>query len=424
MSWQQVYNVARREYVGWVRTKGFIISTLMLPAFMLIWVAIIPLITRTDVAALDLALLDTGTGIAAALGERLEQFDAPEVTVTEVTQVSSDRLEAERQRLSDLVRAEELDGYLVVEPDERQRVTARYYAQETSNPVFIGRLEGTVRSTALEDWLAGSGIDPDRIAALQGWDLAAVTISAAGEEAGGFEIGYARTMIFGFLLYIIVLMYGQQVANALIEEKSSRLVEIILGAVTATEFMVGKLGGVLGAVVTQLAIWIGLGLLVGLYLVPAFIVGAEATGFDLMQFLDPTVLFYFALLYLLGFLFYTTLYAGVASTCTSTQELSQVGMVPMMPFIVSFMLMFYAMTNPSALAARILSLFPPFTPMLMIARVNTRMPPAWEFWLGVLLLLLATAAVAWLASKVFRFALLMHGKRPTFGEVYRLLRAA
>ena len=180
----------------------------------------------------------------------------------------------------------------------------------------------------------------------------------------------------------------------------------------------------LGAALTQLVAWIGLALLIGLYLLPMFAIGAEANDLDLMSFFDPGLIFYFAILFLLGYVFYSVLYAVAASTCSTSEDFQQMAFPLAMPVMLSFFFVFYVITNPGSTITRVVSLFPPATPLVMLARINVLRPPLWEIWLGILLMALATAAAVWLAAKIFRFTLLMTGKRPSIGTVWRLLRAA
>ena len=152
-------------------------------------------------------------------------------------------------------------------------------------------------------------------------------LSDYGEQAGGFEAAFFSTFALAMLLYMAVIINGQGMATAIVEEKSSRLIEVILGAVTAGEFMAGKIIGVLGAGLTQLGIWVAVALVVVLQAI------------------------------------------------------------------------------------------------VMLARINILMPPLWEVWLSVALLLAASLAFAWAAGKIFRYALLMTGKRPTVPELLRVVRA-
>jgi ABC-2 type transport system permease protein len=288
----------------------------------------------------------------------------------------------------------------------------------------MSTLERAIRRVALQDYLQGSGLQSDRINALVAWDLEATTVSSEGEEEGGFARAYVSTFVLAMLLYMTVLIGGQQMGSSIIEEKSARLIELILGAVTFTEFIAGKITGVLAASLLQLGIWVLLSLLVGLYVLPALAVGAAMQGTDLMEFLDPSLLFYFAVLYLLGYTFYSAIYAAAASTGTSSEELQQIAFPLVMPMVASLMFVFYAITNPATTITRSVSLFPPATPLVMLARINVLRPRTWEIWLGIALLVAATAALVWVTAKMFRFTLLMSGKRPTFSAVVRLIRAA
>lgn len=217
---------------------------------------------------------------------------------------------------------------------------------------------------------------------------------------------------------------GQGMAMALVEEKSSRLIEVILGAVTPLEFMLGKVFGVFLAGLTQLAIWIAFVMIAVLYVLPAMAMGAEMGSVDLAAILNPQMISYFAIFFALGYLLYSTLFAAFVATCTSPEEVGYALFPAMLPMIVSLFLTMYAVPNPTGTITRVSSLIPLFTPMVMVARVNVSPPPAWEIWLGILLLVVFIWLVAWLSAKVFRVALLIHGKRPTFAEIGRLLRAS
>ncbi len=423
MNPQQIYKIARREYIARVRNKAFVVMTLLFPVLMAAYMFVVPLLfTSTGQEEIKLTILDSGTRLGGKLAERLATLEKPRINVVDTVTVL-DTSEESRQPFSDGVRNQELDGYLVLRRDDEIMARGRYYARETGNVVVMRRLERAVEATILEELLTGSGVDVDQVRRLQRSDLETVTISEEGEEEGGFETAFFSTLVFGMLLYMAVLINGQGMAMAIVEEKASRLIEVILGAVTATEFMIGKILGVLGSGLTQLGIWVGVALVALLFALPAFSLGASVTGFDLSSVINPTLLFYFAIFFALGYLLYSTLFAMVAATCTSTEELGQALFPAMLPMTVAFMATFYVVGNPSTPVTRILSLIPFFTPLVMLARINVSMPPLWEIWLGIVLLLLGAFWVAWAASKVFRFALLLHGKRLSIPEVVRLIRA-
>jgi ABC-2 type transport system permease protein len=139
--------------------------------------------------------------------------------------------------------------------------------------------------------------------------------------------------------------------------------------------------------------------------------------------ISPTLLFYFAVFFALGYLLYSVMFAMVAVTCTSTEELGQSMFAAIAPMVIGLMVAISVLANPSTTATRVLSLIPFFTPLVMLARVNVLMPPLWEVWLGIGLLLLTSIAATWISAKVFRYALLMTGKRPTLPELIRVVRA-
>jgi len=424
MNVTQVANIARREYLSRVRNKAFIFTTLLVPGLIALNMSFGQLLNRADIDELRLAIIDAGTQQGEGVKAKLEAIDSFPVTVTEVAGVDPDDAQAARDEFRDPLLAEIIDGYLLLEVDEEIGMRGRYYARETGNIAVVRSLERAVRGAALEEYLAESGLDAGRVSSLVSWDLEAITVSAEGDQEGGFESAFFSTFALTFLLYITVIMGGQQMGMSIVEEKTSRLIELILGAVTTTEFMAGKIIGVLGAGLTQLAIWIGFALLASLYILPALAIGASMQGMDLTELIDPALLIYFAIFFILGYLFYAVVFAAVASVCTSTEEFSQLAFPAMLPIMIGFFFTFYVITNPSTTLSRVVSLLPPFTPLVMLARINVLRPPFWEILLSIVLLIAGAAALVFVAAKIFRFALLMHGKRPDVRTIVRLLRAA
>ena len=423
MSPTQIAKVARREYLTRVRSRAFIIMTVMIPVLMGGYVVAMPMIfTSSGVEALRIAVLDAETGLAPAVGEHLAAIERPRVDVAEQAQVTEDSEEA-RRPFTEAVLDGRLDGYLVLTPDPVIGARSRWYARETGNPVMLRDIERAVEAALLDRLVAGTGVDTERVRAWQRFALEAVTVSDEGESEGGFEAAFFSTFALAMLLYMAVLINGQGMAMAIVEEKSSRLIEVILGAVTATEFMTGKILGVLGSGLTQLGIWVA-ALLIGLlYAAPMLAMGPALAEFDLGAVLSLELIVYFAIFFALGYFLYSIFFAAIAATCTSTEELGQSMFAAVLPMVVALMSSFYVIANPGTTATRVLSLLPPLTPIVMLARVNVLSPPLWEIWLGIALLALGIVAAAWLAAGIFRYALLMHGKRPTLPELLSVIRA-
>ncbi len=418
----KVISIARREYIARVRSKGFVITTLMVPAMMAIYAVILPAMTRADVDELRITVVDAGTGIGAALATRLSENRRLPFVMQQTETVAESEVETVRQQFSDAVRNDELDGYIVLMPHPDTLAQGTYYARETGNILIVGTLESAIETTILENWFAGEELE--RIRAVQRADMETITVSASGEERGGFGVAYASTMILGMLLYITVLMHGQQMAMAIVEEKNSRLVELIIGAVTATEYMVGKVLGVLGTGLTQLSIWLLMVAITILAILPALAMGAAVAEFDLAGVLDFRTLAYFSIFFFLGYLMYATIFAAVGATCDNIQEMQQAMFPAVMPVVMAFMSTLYIMTNPNSFASQVLSFFPLFTPLTMFARVNVAEPPLWQVWLSIVLLAATALFTIWGAAKVFRATILFHGKRPSIAELVRMVRAA
>ena len=422
MSPSLVFKIARREYLARVRSRAFVLMTVFVPAFLGIYLLAVPLLGRSSSKDLRIAVLDAGTGLGAAVEERLRAIERPHITISETSSIAAVDAAA-RAPFNSAIRDRTLDGYLTFERADTAPARARYFAREGGNPVLMRELRLTVQSAAIGRLLAGTGVDSADVRRAQQLDLAVVAVSDRGEREGGFGSALASTLSLAMLLYVAVLINGQGMATAIVEEKSSRLIEVILGAVTATEFMAGKIVGVVGSGLTQLAIWMLAAIVALVEAAPALAMSTAVSGFDLSAVLNARLLFYFAVFFSLGYVLYSILFAVVAVTCTSTEELGQSMMAAILPMVVALMVAISVISNPATTLTRVLSLIPLFTPLVMTARVNVLMPPLWEVWLGITLLVAASVASGWVAAKIFRYALLMTGKRPTLPELIRVVKA-
>lgn len=422
MSATLVFKIARREFLARVRNRAFIAMTVLVPAFLGIYMFAMPMLTRSRSNDIRVAILDAGTGLGAPLAERLRAIERPRITITRTSAIDEADAAA-RDPFNAAVRDRSLDGYLVLERSESAPARVRYFAREAGNPVLLRELRLAVQSAVIGRLLVGTGVDGADVRKAQQLDLGVVTVSDRGEREGGFGAALVSTMALAMLLYVAVLINGQGMATAIVEEKASRLIEVILGAVTATEFMAGKILGVVGSGLAQLSIWM-LVAVVGLaQAAPVLAIGTTMSGMDLSTILNARLLFYFAIFFSLGYVLYSVLFAVVAVTCTSTEELGQSMLAAMLPMVVALMAAISVISNPATTTTRVLSLIPFFTPLVMTARVNVLMPPLWEVWLGIALLLATSIAAAWVAAKIFRYALLMTGKRPTLPELIRVVKA-
>ncbi len=421
ISGSHVYQIMRREYLARVKNKAFVLTTILVPLLMVGYLLFLPLLfSGTGPETLRIAVIDVATGMGDSVASALKKSESPSISISEV--ISAGRAgEDFRKGMNRRVLNGGLDGYLVLTSGEELKAEAAYYARETGNFLLSERLQARIRGVLLRDLLSGTGVEVELVERIQRARLETVSITKKGESEGGFEIAFFSTIAFSTLLYMAVLINGQGMAVVLVEEKSSRLIEVVLGAVTALEFMAGKIGGVLFSGLTQLAVWVGCALVGAVYMLPVF-AAASASGIDLSRVLSLEMIIYFSIFFILGYILYSTLFAALAVTCNSVEELSQALLPAILPFVLAFLATFYAVMNPSAPVTRVLSLFPPFTPLVMLARINVMPPPAWEIWLSILLLVFTIGLAVWATAKIFSFALLMYGKRITFPEIIRMIK--
>lgn len=228
-------------------------------------------------------------------------------------------------------------------------------------------------------------------------------------------------VVFGLflMLYMILIIHGTQIMQGVIEEKSSRVIEVITSAVAPTELMAGKLGGICLLALTQLGIWLATAVL----LTTPGIIGAVATmPAGALPSIPAAVLANFLVLFLLGFFLFSTLYAMIGAAFNSVQEAQQVASIAIF-FVVAPMIFFMPVINdPDSRLAVVTSMIPFFTPLVMTLRVAAKMPPTWQIVVAYLGCGATVALMIWLCSRVYRVGILMYGKKPTVQEIARWVR--
>jgi ABC-2 type transport system permease protein len=222
----------------------------------------------------------------------------------------------------------------------------------------------------------------------------------------------ARMMVpfaFMYLIFIGIVGMGHHMTSSIIEEKNSRIIEVLLSAVSPFELMAGKIAGLAGIGLTVTALWAA-----------AAYIGVRWQGLDID--VGGPLLLYLLIYYVLGFVLFSAMLAGVGSVCNTIKETQSLMMPIMLVFVIPLISWFKLVQDPNGLLARVLSYVPPATPMVMVLRISTGS----AIWAGeivgsMLLLVAGVWATVWLAAKVFRTGILMYGKRPTAREVLRWL---
>jgi ABC-2 type transport system permease protein len=238
-----------------------------------------------------------------------------------------------------------------------------------------------------------------------------------------FAIAYIGAMI----LYMVILIYSVAVMRATLEEKTSRIVEVIIASMEPWHLLLGKVIGVGAVSLTQLAIWITAGALAMAAGIPTLMTARpDLTGLVDLQAALPGLaqVALFACFFILGFFMYSGIYAAVGAMCNTDEEANQAQFPVVMLLVGPILMVMPVIQDPSATWATAVSLFPLFSPILMWARVAGGGVPAWQIGLSFVLMALAIVAIAWIAGRIYRVGILMTGKRPTLPELWRWVRAA
>ncbi len=327
--------------------------------------------------------------------------------------------QAVRERLRNATLQGSLDGYLVLGPDCLQSSAAEYYGKNVSNFAEMRRLERTVEEALIGVRLTRDGLDAGRVKALtRKLDLKTVRVSATGQRVDR-GVGFLFSTILMMMLYMTTLMWGQAVLAGVLEEKNNRVVEVVVSSIPARTLLFGKLLGVGAAGLTQLLVWAVSMALVGLYAG-----GAAAVGGAELPEITPLLLASFVVFFLLGYFLYASLYAAIGAAVNTIQEAQHILFPVLLPMIGSLMCFPLVIRNPDGGLAVTLSLIPFATPLLMFLRITVLTPPAWQIALSIVLTLATIAGVTWVAARIYRVGILMHGKRPTLPEILRWVRHA
>jgi ABC-2 type transport system permease protein len=417
----KLLKVAKREYLDRVRRKSFVIGTVLGPLLMGGMIVVPGLLfehtpeSRVNIAVIDLtdSLYGSFTGaLDDTLSSGSKMFVLRNVPATDAG------LDAAKKGLSAEVAAGTLDSYLVIPRDIVEKGTATYFGKKVSNIRTLERIESALNKTVIAQRLSKQGLDYGSVTSmLKRVNIETVQVGKGGEKANGFERMYITSFIFIMLLYMTILLWGIAVQRSIIEEKNSRVVEVLLSSLRPFDLMAGKIVGVGAAGLTQYAIW-------GVFSIGLTSYALSSGQFSQYVSFGWSTIAFFILFYLLGFLFYSTLFAGIGAVCNTDQEAQQLQTPIVMCLAFTIVIPMAVMQNPDGTFATVCSMIPFFAPILMFMRINILMPPAWQIALSVAILIASIFVAGVLAAKVFRIGILMYGKRPDVREILKWVRRA
>ncbi|HEY6233240.1 MAG TPA: ABC transporter permease [Pyrinomonadaceae bacterium] len=449
--------IIKREYLQRVRTKFFVFMTVLGPLMLVVFTIVPGLLFSLKSGDTRIAVLDQTEGaklyepirnallkqddddeadhtkpkIMESVGEnpkdRMERAGkaARGSFIVEQASLNGRALDAVRSELNARIGRGELDGYLVIPPDVLNNSDSQtaYYGRNVGDVITRGQIEDRLNAAIRRQRLIQEGVKDQDVDALStSVDVATFPVNEKGQEgAEDSGAGFAMVFIIAFLIYITVLLYGQVVLGAIVEEKETRIAEILFSSVRPFHLMVGKLIGVSLMALTQLGIWVAAFGAVALYVLPAL----AANGTDVnLPHLPPLFFVYFFCFFALGYSIYATIYVLVGSMVTTTQEGGQMAMPIVFLLMAGLYLAFPVIRAPNSSFAFWVSMVPFFAPITMMVRIVSQTPPFWQIALSFSLGVITVVLLLWLASRIYRIGMLMYGKKANIPEMMRWVRQA
>ena len=410
--------IVRREYLERVRSKAFIIGTILGPILMGALMVLPVLITGSGGKLLQVAVLDESGVLQSQVEEALREARRDDEPRFDVQPSGEGTVEARVAALKKAVVGGDLDGFLLLPEDAVGASAASYYGRTVSNQMDLSLIRERVREVVVSHRLADAGLDPGQVKDLtRGLEWRTIRLSEEGErEDKGVAIIFAIILLM--ILYATILMWGQVVMAGVIEEKSSRVIEVLASGVPPTQLLAGKLVGVGAAGLTQFLVW-SLSLL-GISLAAA---GPMAGNIPMPE-ISPLLLVSFVAFFLLGFALYASLYAAIGAAVNTIQEAQQFVFPVIIPLVLGLVCFPVILESPDGGLAVVLSLIPLLTPLLMFLRIVVLTPPWWQIALSLVFLGASIWGVLWVSARIYRVGILMYGKKPTFPELMRWVRHA
>jgi ABC-2 type transport system permease protein len=418
---RKILKVAQREYAETVKTKMFLISVFLTPVFVVGIILLSGYLMRESVRgslpARNIGITDTSNELSPELQQAFARYNAENpqrpLILKQVTMDEHDP-DADMERIKDEVRQGKYDAYLVISKDVLKGSGKSYYYARTKKVTdleLFSTVHRLVNDAVTNKRFRLHDLSPQLIAELRrSVPVEQVDVSSkTGKKRG--ELAVVMTpFFFLFLMFMGVFGINQHMLTSLIEEKNSRVIEILLSAVTPFQLMVGKIVGLVAIGLTLVGIW-----------GTAAYVAAASRG--LSELVSGGLVICFFIYFILGFLLLSSILAAIGSACNTLREAqSLMGPITML-LILPMVMWFYFVQHPEAPLSIILSFFPPIAPMVMILRMAANPDlPLLQILLSIILLAISVPVAMWASAKIFRTGILMYGKPPKPAELLRWLR--
>jgi len=412
---RNVLLIARREYMEQIRGRAFKISTVALPLLIAALLAFSHYMDRKANTGRHIAIVAEDATLANAVRQQMLDDKDAHYRVD----VTAPATPEERAKWQEQVRAKAIDGVLAIDSSNPENVAATFTSLSVADVSSNGGMQNALNRGVINERMIGKGIKQGDADAM----LAKVSIDAlqldkdgnVGKSNGGATVIKATLMLI--MLSLPIMLYGLDMARAIIEEKTSRIFEVMLAVSKPSDLLAGKLLGVGGVGLTQIAIWvIGATVFMGSALATSLLTGDISIHFTWAEGI------FFPIYFVLGFALFSSIFSGLAATCETSQDLQKFMWLAIVPLYTAMGFLPVMIKDPNSVWSVAATLFPLTSPYVMISRMGMAPVPYWQIALSLVLLMLTTWGTLWLSSRLYRVGILMYGKRATLPELVRWLR--
>lgn len=429
---RKVLVVFKREYLERVRSRWFIIATVLGPVLMAAMIILPTLLaarTRGSSNLANIVILDaTGTNLGTRIASGLAAA-APDSKAPQVRSLAASALPAEEDSATALVMQRAVNGFLVLDDSTMTGTAARYAGRNATSLADVGTITSTVRKELLNLRLERAGINPDSVARLTATrlDLHTDKITDRGLESGGGMASIVFGYAMAFVLYMMIALYGQNMLRGVLEEKTTRVAEVVVSSAKPDALLAGKILGIGAVALTQVGVWILSGIYLasfGVQIVHALAGPTADVSAVHMPTVPISVGIALLLFFVLGFMFYTSLFAAVGAMVSNQEDVQQAQWPVMIPLIAAILFLGPVIANPSTTLAKVVSWIPFTAPIIMPLRMAL-IPISWPELIATLAgLAVACYLAIWVSARIYRVGLLMYGKKPSLRELVKWIRMA
>lgn len=414
----KVIKILKREFLTKVFTRGFLIGTLLGPIIIIaLMLAPAYFMSLSSEDSMTIRLVDYTGNLAEKIEEAFPDTLKNGQPRFIFSEIDPQVFDANKEEFRKEIMKKDVDVILTIPDTIMQGGAISYFAKSVSNIDLVQKFRSGISQVINNIRLRNEGIDPELIGQLtKRIEIKTIKVEKGKVRERGFGQEYISSVMFLMILYMTILLYGNNIMRSVIEEKTSRIIEVLLSSTNSFNLMLGKLLGVGFAGIVQYVIWSVMALAVFIFAATSMPNVAEYIS------VTPTLLFYFVIFFVVGFFTFSTLYAAVGAMCSDMQDAQSLSGPITILVVIPFMVSFMVVRDPSSDLARILSMLPFFAPMIMFMRISLVMPPVWEILLSIGINILGILLIVWLAARIYRVGILMYGKRPTIPELIRWIR--